>query len=388
MKALFCKIWFCVSVILFLSFSTGFAADKKTYSTSPPAQAAKKIRIGYFQGGPYKTYQRTLITIIDGLAGLGWIEPVVIPAQENDKDTDKLWTWLASNVKSRYIEFVPDAYYSNNWNKETREQSKQLVLKRLKENKDIHLMIAMGTVAGQDLANDDHSVPTIVCEANSPVDAKIIKSIEDSGYDHIHARVDPKRYERQIRSFYEVIGFKKLGMAFRDTVEGRSIASVEMVKNIAKEHKFEVVECYTTMGESEEAIAKMLQCMQELSGKADAVYLVEQNSINSKTIPKILDILNIKKIATFSQAGADDVKQGVLLSISNTTYKDVGKFHAETIAKIINGAKPRELGQIYESPPKIAFNKATAKVIDLKDDMFQLLSKTAQEVYDKIETGK
>jgi hypothetical protein len=71
-----------------------------------------------------------------------------------------------------------------------------LIIKRLKENKDIDLMIAMDTRAGQALANNDHAVPTIVCSSSDPVASKIILSAEDSGYDHIHAMVDPKRYIR------------------------------------------------------------------------------------------------------------------------------------------------------------------------------------------------
>lgn len=377
-----------VVFILFLSFSVGFAGEKKAYPTSPPAKIAKKWRIGYLEGGPWKTYQTTLVKTLEALSKMGWVGQISIPPQEDINDTKKLWAWLAANVKSDYLEFPADAHYSGEWDKEVRAKNKAGLLKRLSEKQDIDLMIAMGTMAGQDLANSGHSVPTIVCDSSDPVAAEIVKSVEDSGYEHIHARVDPTRFERQIRAFHDVIGFGKLGIAFRDTVEGRSIAGQEAVRKVAEERKFEVLECYTLIGKSEESVAKMVGCTKELAPKTDAFYIVEQGAVTFATLPRILEPLNAHKIPTFSQSGADDVRHGVLMSVANTSYGEIGRFHAETIARIVNGAKPRDLDQVFEPPVKIAFNKAVSRIIDLRDDIYQLLSETADEVYDEIETAK
>jgi len=389
MKVFFHKMLICIVFTLSVSFSIGFAADKKQYSTSPPAQVIKKWRIGYYEAGPYQTYPKTLIAIVNGLADLGWIEPIVIPQQENDKDTDKLWAWLAANIRSKYLEFVPNAFYSYNWNKAIREQSRQTVIKRLKEAKDIDLMIAMGTWAGQDLANNEHSVPMIVCSVSDAVGSKIISSVEDSGYDHVHAHVDPTRFIRQLRSFHDVFGFKKLGVIFINTVSGRSYAATEDIRKVAKERNFEIAECYVPDGgATPEANAKVIECAETLAPKIDAFYLTMMAVVNKETLPRIISAMNTAKIPTFSQLGPDEVRQGVLLSIATPNFKAWGKFHAEVIAKIINGAKPRELDQVFELPAKIAFNAAEAMTIGLKPEIFDLLSKTAAEVYKEIQKGK
>ncbi|NJL59277.1 MAG: hypothetical protein HC887_06150 [Desulfobacteraceae bacterium] len=158
-----------------------------------------------------------MAALVNSLAELGWLEPVNIPDKE---DTEKIWAWLSANTKSRYIEFVANAHYSVKWDKETREKTKPIIMNRLKGDKDIDLMIAMGTWAGQDMANNDHSVPVIVCSVSDALASKIVKSVEDSGYDHVNAHLDPARYVRQIYAFHDVIGFKKLGVAFQDTVDG------------------------------------------------------------------------------------------------------------------------------------------------------------------------
>jgi len=387
MKACFRMMVTGLAFAMSVSFSAGFAADKNQYSASPPAQAAKKWRIGYYEGGFYRDYPRTLTSIVNGLVSLGWIEPLTVPSQENENDMSKLWAWLAANAKSRYLEFAADAFYSINWNKDIREQTKQSILKRLKESKDIDLMIAMGTWAGQDLANNEHSVPTMVCSVSDAIASKIIISAEDSGFDHVHARVDPKRYLRQIYVFHDVIGFKKLGVIYQDTVAGRSYAAIEDIRKIAAKRNFEIVECHTPEGgATPENNAKTVECAQTLASKVDAFFLTIQASVNKETLPKIISAMNAAKVPVFSQSGSDEVRQGAMLSISSgSTMQVYGKFSAEVMAKIINGAKPRDLNQLCETPPKISFNRATAKAIGLREDLFELLLKTAQEVYDKTE---
>ncbi len=390
MKGSFHKILIYIVLTLSVSFSIGFAADKKPYPTSPPAKVTKKWRIGYYEGGFYKDYPKTVIATIRSLSELGWIEPLTIPWQENEKDTRKLWAWLAGNVKSRYLEFVPDAYYSINWKNDIREQTKQTIIKRLKESEDIDMMLALGTWAGQDLANAQLSVPTIVCSVSDPVSSKIVLNAEDSGSDYIHALVDPKKPARQICSFHDVIGFKKVGVSYIDTVAGRSYAYIEELRKIAKERKFEIAECHVPDGgATPEANAKVIECAKMLAPKIDAFYLTTMGCVNKETLPQIISAMNAAKIPVFSQSGSDEVRHGALMSISSASSKDAyGKFHAEVMAKVINGAKPRDLDMLCEAPPKIAFNKAAAKIIDLRDDVYQLLSKTAQEVYDKVEVSR
>ena len=96
--------------------------------------------------------------------------------------------------------------------------------------------------------------------------------------------------------------------------------------------------------------------------------------------------MNAHKIPTFSQSGSDEVRHGVLLSVAAPDINLLGKFHAETIAKVINGAKPRELDQIFELPMKSAFNAATGKKIELKSEIYDLLMRSSLEIYKETES--
>jgi ABC-type uncharacterized transport system substrate-binding protein len=384
MKIFVKMLIFLFGCIFFLVNVAVLAADKGNFSTNPATNNGKKWRIGYYEGGEYISYQRNLLMTVKGLMELGWIETIEIPSQAGEQTKD-LWNWLVADTKSEYIEFVEDAHYSANWNKELRKKTAAEIINRLNETKDIDLMIAAGTWAGKDLANDRHQTPTIVISTSNAVSAGIIKSVEDSGYDHIHARVDPFRYERQITIFYNIIGFQKLGVAYENTATGRAYAAMDKVEQVAEEYGFEIVSCYTIddvpdIKVSEESVKK---CFTELGDKVDAIYVTVQNGVNVKSIPGLVNLVNSFDLPTFSQYGSSFVKYGFLMSISRAGYKYVGHFYAETIAKIFNGAKPRQLDQLFEDPPKIAINLKTAEIIGY-DPPVDVLG-AADEIYQEIE---
>jgi ABC-type uncharacterized transport system substrate-binding protein len=374
MKA-FGKIFTLLFIFAFLVNVSVMAADKGNFSTAPAtAPDGKKWRIGYYEGGEYIDYQTTLTATAKGLMELGWIEKAEIPPQEGEQ-TKTLWNWLVADAKSNYIEFVQDAYYSANWNDEVRKKMPEEIISRLNQKKDIDLMIAMGTWAGQDLANDKHKTPTIVLSTSDPLKAGIIKSNEDSGFDHIHARVDPLRYRRQVQLFHDIFNFKKLGIAYENTETGRTYGAIADVEEVAKERGFEIVSCYTQSDVPDKKIAEetVKKCIHELGEKkVDAVYVTLQGGVNENSISELVTILNSYKIPSFSQAGSKEVSRGILMSLSLAGFKYNGIFHAETIAKIFNGAKPRQLDQFFGSPPKLAINLKTADIIGYNPPMEML----------------
>ncbi len=379
------KLSIFLVVFTFIVSSPGFAQDKGNFSTDPITHNGEKWRIGYYEGGEYQDYQRVLMATIRGLMNLGWLETVEIPEQEGIQ-TKELWKWLSANAKSEYLEFVEDAHYTANWDNELRQKMAADIIERLNQKQDIDFMIAAGTRAGQDLANDKHSTPTMIISTSNPIESKIIKSVEDSGYDHIHARVNPFRHEREVAIFYDIIGFQKLGIAYKDTVDGRSYASINSVEKVAQDMGFELVRCFTQGDHPDENIAveSVKQCFHELGQKADAIYVTVQPSIKPKHTPEFVEIANSYQIPTFSQPGSEEVKYGYLMSISVAGFKYLGEFQAEVMAKILNGAKPRDLNQLFEDPPKIAINLKTAEIIGY-DPPVDVLG-AADEIYQEIVT--
>ncbi|MCP5111223.1 MAG: tetratricopeptide repeat protein, partial [bacterium] len=77
---------------------------------------------------------------------------------------------------------------------------------------------------------------------------------------------------------------------------------------------------------------------QALAQKADAIYVTVHGGVSAKSIPALVDIANSYRTPTFSQSGSQEVKYGILASLSQAGFKYVGEFHALTFAKVFNGA--------------------------------------------------
>ena len=369
-----------VLISIMLITLPAFGGDKGIFSDKPKTNDGKKWRIGYYEGGEYIDYQKIFTETVRGLMKLGWIEYAEIPEQKGEQ-TRALWEWLSDHLKSDYIVFVKDAHYTANWDDETRKRTADEIMARLNQKHDIDLLIAMGTWAGKDMANENHTVNTMVLSASDPIASGIIKSIDDSGYDHLHAQADPYRYERQLRVFHEIIPFKKLGIAYKDSEDGRSYAAIDVAEKLAKERNFEIVRCFTKsdIADVSEAEESVVQCFSQMAEKVDAIYVTVQGGVNSRSIPRLVKIANDNKVPTFSQSGSEEVKNGFFVSLSQAGFKYVGEFHAETFAKVFNGARPNQLDQLFQEPPKIAINLKTSEIIGFDPPV--VLLGAADEIY-------
>lgn len=367
-QRVFTQVIGLVFMLLSVSLMTSemvYAQEMKKYSIKPVKNGENRWRIGYLEAGKFADYQMNLIAIINELMSLGWIEKREIPPQADGTDNTALWKWLATSIDSEYIEFVEDAYWTSNWEEDVRLQTKKMVLQRLNEQGDIDLMLALGTWAALDLANDEHSVATVAASVADALQSNIIKSVDDSGYDHLHAKIDPTRNKRQLRLFHDIINFNELGIVYENSVEGRSYAAVQDVEEVSQERGFGIVPCYAQFSDTplEEAKKQVFDCYSELADKVNAIYVTRHRGLTPDVVEKIVPVLNQKKIYSFSQQGSRDVVLGILMSIALAGHRYVGTFYAETIAKILNGAKPRDLSLVFEEPPKIAINITTAEKI-------------------------
>ena len=59
------------------------------FNTQPLTNNGKKWRIGYFEGGPFSGYPKTLIALIQGLTELGWLNEIQFPELDDITLTPK-----------------------------------------------------------------------------------------------------------------------------------------------------------------------------------------------------------------------------------------------------------------------------------------------------------
>lgn len=338
------------------------------FETPPITNKGKKWRIGYLEGGPYANYQSILKAMTRTLMDAGWIQPASLPKCRDEIETRTLWNFLSTQIQSNYLEFPPDAYWTAEWRDTEREKLKQDIIQRLKNAKDINLMLAFGTWAGQDLANNQHNTPTMVLSASNAVRSGIIKSVEDSGFDHVHAWIDPNKSERQLRLFHQIIGFKRLGLAYEDDLDGKSYSAVEDVQTLSRELGFQIIDCHLpgqASGTSREE-AELVNCYEQLALKIDAMYITDYAGLTKRNLPKLLSPLFRHKVPMFAQTRYDLVKHGILMGAGRSDFKADARFYVEIFARILNGEKPGHLPQEFKSPLKIVVNLESARKIGFR----------------------
>lgn len=368
-------------LLLVLVSGVSFSDENEFFESEKEIKSSWNV--AYFEGGPYTDYNKVLLSTIKGLVELGLLDNKNIPDFSESKSKD-IWYWLSDNLSNNHMVFLKENFYSAGWDEQRREDVAEKLIKKSNSGK-IDLIFAMGTWAGQSLANDSHDTPTLVMSASSPVSSGIIKSVDESGYAHLHATVDPNKHFRQLKLFHEITDFKKLGVAYENTVEGRSYAALDVIEGLAKSINFEIIPCFTLsdIKDQEKANESVIDCYRELSKVSDAIYITEQGGVNDVTIKEIVKIVNSKKIPSFSQSGSDEVAHGILLSLSQNGFKYVGEFHSKVIKDVLHGKIPGDIKQIFDEPLRIAINLKSAEKIGFNPPL--IILGLADEIFNVIE---
>lgn len=349
--------------------------------TDPVLHGKKKWVIALYEGGPYTDYTDSMGSLIRGLMSLGWIQTDTLPDLKGDV-AKPYWSWLCTRARSDYLDFRAENAFDAHWDDDRRVRVRNQVIHRLQSG-SIDLIVAMGTWAGKDLANTKHRVPTVVVSTSDPIAAGIIKSAGDSGLDHVTARVDLARYQRQARMFHRLVKFNTLGVAYENTPVGRLYSAIPDLTAVASERGFELVLCPYDDSEKNRVArgADLMACMEKLVHQSDAVYLTSLLALD-ETIGPLVSLLRDTKTPSFALIGSKYVKKGVLMSVSNDEgYRAQGLYDATKIARILNGAKPRDLKQEFSDPLNIAINMKTARMIGY--EVPGGILRIAHEIYDE-----
>ena len=146
MKRLAIILGILITCIITANFVIGVDQANSIAANKPNTRAdGSKWRIGYCESENFITYPQTLAAIVRGLNEIGWIsnlEGFELVAKSSNSMV--IWHWLATREVSPYIEFVDNAAY----NLRDADFDREALANRLKNEKDIDLMLVMGAAAG------------------------------------------------------------------------------------------------------------------------------------------------------------------------------------------------------------------------------------------------
>ncbi|NPV90551.1 MAG: hypothetical protein HPY50_07260 [Firmicutes bacterium] len=375
--AVVCAI--CLLAVPILALATDTTAGGAE-STKPHDNHGKKFRIAYCETEPFVNYAGTLYGLVTGLQQLGWVKDTSgLKYVDGQNSTKEMWSWLANNNVSPFLEFVSDAHYTLS---EMEEDAGDSITKRFNERKDIDLVIVMGTKAGLKIANDQHSVPVTVFSTSNAFRSGIVKSVQTSGRERVWAHMDPELYQRQVQVFHDVFQFKKVGMVHEQSEVGKVLAAVADVEKVGKDRGFEVltrpVKEPLDASDNDRYLRDMIAIHEELAQQVDAYYLY-MSMLTPDQLPQVLKPFYDRKIPVFSQLGSEEVEGGALISVARADFSGIGSFGAETIVRILNGESASGLPQVFQNTPHIALNLDVAKTVGYRPSFEILL--VADEIY-------
>ena len=378
-------VLFFISCQFVLTAVPAFAAPDA--ATAPTLNQGKKWRVAYIETGPYSNYAGTLFYLLKGLESRGWVKGVdKVPFTWGQLDTRVIWTHISSQPGfSAYIDFIPDGYYSL----KSKPGQEATVVKRFSEQKDADLLIVMGTVAGKLMAFDENQIKTVIFSTSNAFKSGIIKAADLSGRPKVWAHMDPYRYTQQLQVFADIFKFKKLGVVYEDSPNGKAFAAVDDIEAIAKEKRFAIVRRLIVgarnYDDQQRYRKDLLQAHTELAQEVEGYYYAISSApgLRPEHLYASLKPFYDKKIPVFSQLGDEEVSRGALLSIGRADFAGVGQFGAEQIVKLLNGANADVLPQIYSDTPMIALNLQVAKEIGYKPTFEILL--VSDKIFLKVE---
>jgi len=328
----------------------------------------KKKQIAYLESETFTAYPETLIAIIDGLIENGWMDKLDQQQWKSivaTNDSRVIWQWLVNNDVSDRIEFVDTGFH----NLRDIDFDREEYILWIQQNQQLDVILAMGAAAGHLLATSDHQINTFVFAASNAVRSGIINSSDDSGQDHIWAHMDGYRFERQLKAFYDIFEFKRLGIVYEDSDAARVYSAINELEALAEEKGFTIIHRHVPepllVEDFEQYYQQVKAAYAELADEVDVFYL-SIASIQPEWLPELLMSFYENDVPVFSQMGNLEVEYGALLTVSVMDYTNIGRFGADNIIHCLQGEKPRDLQQTFQSAPQISINVEVAKMIGYK----------------------
>ena len=378
-----------LSLLMMLCVFVSAAFCEQEVSTAPHLKPdGSKYQLAYVDYDEYMPASTQFFYILSGLQERGWIKEGSLPftieeIEAKRMSTREMYSALQGADLGDYVEFAKGAFHYLGY-EEAQNIEQDL---RARAGKGVDLIITFGTSAGLFVKNLGLPIPMVDFSATDPVASGIIaSSTEGSGNPNVWAQVEPSFAFRQIKYYYSLKPFKKLGVIiYGDEI----ISGLPDVRETARQNSFDLVVYHIDEQprETEEEQRRYYQLVSDMFEKMssediDAFYLTVDLINDPERIHNIISPLYAKGIPVYLMDDPTNVKYGVLMLISAYDFANVGRFVADAVAKILGGAEAGSLPCVYASAPSIYFNYEVARRIGYPLH-FEFLA-VCDEIYTKV----
>ncbi|OCS83386.1 ABC transporter substrate-binding protein [Caryophanon tenue] len=221
------------------------------------------------------------------------------------------------------------------------------------------LIFANSTPSAQAALAQTTEIPIVFTSVTDAVAAQLVQSMDAPG-GNVTGTVDlhPETIDKTL-AFIQELGATTVGMVY-NAGEQNSVEQVKLVKEKAAALGITIVEASVSTS------AEVKQAAESLVGKAEAFYIITDNTVVS-ALESVIDVANTNKLPLVV-GELDSVARGGLAAYG-FEYYDIGYEAGEMAVKILKGeATPAELPAQYPQNLKLVINKSVADALGLEID--------------------
>lgn len=296
-------------------------------ATEASAQAAKRFRLGYFEGGAYPAHS-TLRREFDHQLKL------VLPAGHE-------------------FAFVPEGYRSAGWKRD----SCRIMAKQLATVESIDMVIAVGPWVVEDLLEAKFAKPILAMHQFDPVTQGLVGDDGQPIAPNLTVHVWPGKIEDDLRTLTKILNVKRLGILYFPS-GGEREKVISAIASLGKNIGFEVV---TAEGFDNYGTYAFFKAYRLLDKNIDALYLPPLWGMDAIKVEEFFWMTAHDRIPTFTSEAKDLVERGAFGS--NTAYSIVSeaRYNALKAASIMQGELPANLPVEFRGGTALAVNEQVAQ---------------------------
>ncbi len=367
----------CLAVFSVCLFLQNAIAQPVTAAGAGRAPAWRAVMV---ISGPFVIYQRFLATTAHALDQLNVIENGSVPSPEDKRAVAPLWDWLADNAGGDSIRFLKDGLYDYQWQKNPAVTQK--LVDRINQNRDVDLIIALGTYASAQVAEKIKNIPIISFVSTNAITSGLVKSAQDSGQDNLHVTVEPNRFAGQIEVFHELFRFKRMGFVYVFDASENQYEN-DKIKPVCDRLGVTFKPCGLRFSDDAgHTLDGVMQCVRQLVERdhVDAIAFSAFNYPDNRK-NEVADYMIQHQLPSFSLAATSSfVSNGLLAGLDQSNLSEIGEFEANVIQSVLAGETPRNINQIFSPQHKLNVNLTTAMALGwhIPFDLFTSIGSTHQ----------
>jgi putative ABC transport system substrate-binding protein len=195
------------------------------------------------------------------------------------------------------------------------------------------VIVPISTPSAQAVVSAARDIPVVFTAVTDPLGAQLVRNLDKPGR-NVTGLSDLSPIADHLALIREVLPeAKRLGVPYNPG-EPNSATLIEIIKKLAPERGFTVVEAPATKSSDVQGAAR------GLVGRVDAIYVPTDNTIVS-ALEALLIVGAQNKLPVFS-GDTDSVQRGTIATIGFNYYQ-VGRQTGEIVARVLKGEKPGDI---------------------------------------------